>query len=173
MKKLYLKLLDFIDLPFQKASENSFNYFFTKLLSTSIIILLLTGLGSCTKGDPPQYTVQYMVRNSLNFDSYVSYFSKGRIVKFENIKEFEAKITSIGIDKGSIIGNFELSNSDSVRIEFANGRSKTDYVQDYFGSSTKSIYRDEYYITEKNCENNPYCSQYIYIIDEQDYAEAK
>ena len=169
MKKLYLKLLDFIDSPFQKASENSF----TKLLSMDIIILLLIGFGSCTKGDPPQYSVQYMVRNSLNFNLYISYFSKGNIIKFENIKAFETKITSIGIDKGSIIGNFELSNSDSVRIEFADGKTKTDYVQDYFSSSTKSIYRDEYYITEKNCENNPRCSQYIYTIDEQDYAEAK
>jgi len=139
-----------------------------------LFTILIIGLSACTGGTPYNYKVQYVVRNSSNLSVKIYSFKDGNITKFANINSQEMDIFSIGGSssrQGSVAANIELRKNDSVRIEFADGKFKTDYLEDYISSNTKSIFRDEYYIIEYNCGN--YCSQYIYTIDEQDYAEAK
>jgi hypothetical protein len=124
--------------------------------------------------EEPEFQVQYKIKNNFRLTAKVFYFKNGYSNKFFSINSGEEYFLMRGnLKQGRVSGNLELIDTDSVKIEFSGGKSKIDYIQDYISSTSKSIYRDEYYVTENNCPNQSNCSQYIYTIDEQDYAEAK
>lgn len=140
------------------------------------IILILLLLGGC-KGDPIEYRVLYTTRNTSNLSVEVFMYRFGKVDLLYQIASKEEYAYGLGIlrgsqPQGSIVAS-KIMYMDSVKIKFADGKIKTDYIKDFEASTSKSIYRDEYYITEQSCPNQAYCNQYIYQIDELDYAEAK
>jgi hypothetical protein len=141
------------------------------------ILILLVSLAACTVIDKTEYRVLYGTRNFSNQSIEVFMYKSGNIEIKYQIASQELYVYGMNLlrgnqPKGSIRSSM-LAVIDSVQIKFADGKIKTDYIQDYLSPNGKSIFRDEYYITENSCPDQPNCNQYLYTIDEQDYAEAK
>lgn len=138
-----------------------------------VFIFFLFSVKGCII-ENPEFAVQYKIKNNFRLTAQVFYFKNGYSNKFFTINSSEEYFLMEGnLKQGSVRGNLGLRDTDSVKIEFSDGKYKIDYIQDYISSPSKSIYQDEYYVTANNCPNKSNCSQYIYIIDEQDYTEAK
>ncbi len=141
-----------------------------------ILLICLLGLNGCIV-DKVEYIVSYATQNIFNQNVEVSMYRFGNIeIKYQIIPQevyaYSMNTSMSGQPQGSVRGS-RLSSIDSVQIKFADGKIKTDYIQDIFNPNGKSIFRDEYYITEKSCSGQSKCNLYIYQIDEKDYAEAK
>lgn len=139
-----------------------------------ILIILL--LGGCVV-DPVEHKVLYTTRNVFNLEVEVLMYRSGQVDISYQIAPKEEYAFGLGLEMGkkppvSVVFS-RVMYMDSVKIKFADGKVKTDYLEDYKATtlSSKSIYRDDFYTPENSCGKN--CSQYIYFIDEQDYAEAK
>jgi len=137
-----------------------------------IRIILFLFLCSCVRETEYNKNNYYVINDLDKGTVILKYWANGIPTNFE-VKQKEKKL--IEYPSGIItlvptVSSFSyLRSTDSIQVVFADGKIKTDRKSEV-GTDARNMYDNNLY-TRQSCAKN--CEEFIYTINEQDYAEAK
>lgn len=116
----------------------------------------------------------YIIKNSSNQKAVITYYARGNSYGNFTIE----KLSILNIERRSNMGGYSqsytgmfeyLTGSDSIKVTFSDGKIKTDKKSEV-DTNPRNMYNNILY-TKQSCGKD--CEDFIYTVNEQDYAEAK